>query len=309
MTYRFKLREPVAEGIQRIGLAQIEMAEARLACNDDVPTAVHDARRCLKRLRALLRLIRPALSETIYERETKRLSGIGRLLSGERDRHVMQQTLLKLESQHGALPNDAGKHVRTWLAQPPRATGRGGAADVRRKALTQLKPARKAFAGPHITDVELTHLLDGLELTYRKARRAFHKAYEQPSDESFHHWRKTVQQHWRHMQLLSRGWPEALSARAGEAKALSQILGEDHDLAVLAAFVRAHADPLVGADDIDLLETQCRASQAELRERARHHGARLFAEPAKNLKARLGAYWSAAAAARTAPAASKGQPA
>ncbi len=60
------------------------------------------------------------------------------------------------------------------------------------------------------------------------------------TDEDFHALRKSVQQHWRHMQLLSRAWPEALSARADEAKALSQLLGEDHDLYVLRSFAEAH---------------------------------------------------------------------
>ena len=308
MTYRFKLREPVSEGVHRIGLSQIEMAEARLNCDDDI-TAVHDARRCLKRLRALLRLIRPALAEAVYERETKRLAGIGRLLAGERDRHVMQQTLLKLESQFGPLADNAGKHVRSCLAQAHKGAKSGSAGDVRRKALSQLKPVRKAFAGPHIEHIELEHLMEGQELTYRKARRAFGKAYEQPSDESFHHWRKTVQQHWRHMQLLSRGWPEALSARADEAKALSQILGEDHDLAVLVAFLREHAGSALKPEDIDLLEKRCRSCQAELRDLAKHRGARLLAEPAKNLKTRLNAYWAASAAARPSPQPAKGQPA
>ena len=36
------------------------MAEEKLASKDDVAGSIHDARRCLKRLRALIRLVRPA---------------------------------------------------------------------------------------------------------------------------------------------------------------------------------------------------------------------------------------------------------
>ena len=36
MTYRFKLQEPIGEGVRRIGLEQIEIAEAKLASKDDV---------------------------------------------------------------------------------------------------------------------------------------------------------------------------------------------------------------------------------------------------------------------------------
>ena len=77
MTYRFKLNESVSAGASRIGMEQIDIAEARLASRDDIPTAIHDARRCLKRLRALLRLIRPALAESTYRREANRDSRYG----------------------------------------------------------------------------------------------------------------------------------------------------------------------------------------------------------------------------------------
>ena len=74
MTYRFKLQEPIADGVRRIGLEQIDIAAAKLAGKKDDPAvAIHDARRCLKRLRALLRLVRPGVAETTYRRETDRL--------------------------------------------------------------------------------------------------------------------------------------------------------------------------------------------------------------------------------------------
>ena len=38
------------------------------------------------------------------------------------------------------------------------------------------------------------------------------------------------------MQLLSRGWPDVMSGRADEAKEVSRLLGEDHDLHVLVEF-------------------------------------------------------------------------
>src|SRR4029078_13554770 len=103
MTYRFKLQEPIGEGVRRIGLEQIEIAEAKLASKDDISASIHDARRCLKRMRALLRLIRPGAEEGAYRREAERLSGIGKLLSGARDLDVMQLTLQKLESRFDTL--------------------------------------------------------------------------------------------------------------------------------------------------------------------------------------------------------------
>src|SRR5215470_6876583 len=109
MNYRLKVNEPIAEGVSRVGLEQIGIAEARLARRDDAAAAVHDTRRCLKRLRALLRLVRPALPDSTYKREANRLAGIGRLLAGTRDQDVMRQTLESLKARFEALPKQIAK--------------------------------------------------------------------------------------------------------------------------------------------------------------------------------------------------------
>ena len=135
----------------------------------------------------------------------------------------------------------------------------------------------------------------GSRTRYRKARKAFRHAYEKPSDEAFHAWRKKVQQHWRHMSLLSRGWPEAMSARASEAKELSRLLGEDHDFAVLLAFVSEQAGKHLEVGDVEALAKLCRTCQDELRAQARPRGERLFAERPQDLEERVHLYWTNAA--------------
>ena len=293
MTYRFKLQEPIAHGFCRIGLEQIDLAAAKLASKDDVATAIHDARRCLKRLRALLRLIRPGLAEAVYRREAERLVGIGRLLSGARDLFVMQQTLAKLEDRFGALPNGVAERLRKLMADGHARNRRSGA-EARRQALQRLDQARRVFTGKAAGGVDLEHVADGLEAVYRKARKAFRHAYREPSDEAFHAWRKKVQLHWRHMALLSRGWPEAMSARAGEAKELSRLLGEDHDYSVLLAFAGAPGTACLEPADLATLTDRCRACQADLRAEAKPRGDRLFAERAGDLKERVTLYWASA---------------
>ncbi len=292
MTYRFKLQEPIAEGVRRVGLEQIDIAAARLASREDIATAIHDARRCLKRLRALLRLIRPGLTDAVYRREAERLVGIGRLLSGARDHYVMQQTLAKLESRFGTLPAGAAERLRKQLTHG--RSRRASGADGRRQALQRLEQARRLFTGKTAESIALEHVVEGLEDTYRKTRKAFRRAYREESDEAFHAWRKKVQVHWRHMALLSRCWPEALSARAAEAKELSRLLGEDHDHAVLLTFAGERAEEPLEPHDLAALAGLCRTCQAELRAEARPRGERLLAERADDLKERVMLYWTSA---------------
>jgi len=294
MTYRFKLQEPVAEGIRRIALEQIEMAEAKLAAKENTPALIHDARRCLKRLRALLRLIRPALDDDAYRHEAEHLSGIGKLLADARDAHVMRQTLIKLENRPEPLPKGAATSMHKLLVPAPAPRGRRPGGDGRRQALVRLKQAKKLFTGKAVQGAELEHLIEGLESAYDRARKRFGKAYRKPSDESFHAWRKTVQLHWRHMLLLSRGWPEALSARASEAKELSRLLGEDHDYSILLALAESRGAEVLAPDDVARLTALCRSCQSELRLEAKPRGARLFAETPDNLTGRIMRYWDSA---------------
>jgi CHAD domain-containing protein len=293
MTYRFKLQEPIGQGIRRVALEQIEIAEAKLSSKDNISAAIHDARRCLKRVRALLRLIRPGLEESAYRREAERLAGTGKLLSGARDLDVMRQTLSKLESRFDGMPPGAAERLAKLVAHG-QGLGRRASTDGRRGAMLRLGQSKRLFTAKATAGIELGHLIDGLGNTYRKARRAFRHAYREPSDETFHVWRKRVQQHWRHMALLSRGWPEAMAARAGEAKELSRLLGEDHDHSILLAFARERGTSILESQDIEALTALCRSSQAELRAAAKPRGERLFAEPARNLEERVARYWTSA---------------
>ena len=116
-----------------------------------------------------------------------------------------------------------------------------------------------------------------------------------PSDEAFHEWRKTVQQHWRHMQLISRAWPDVLGGRAGEAKELSRLLGDDHDMCVLLAFAGERGKAVLSEEELATLATTGRSIQDELRDLAKPRGTRLFAETASDLREHMALYWSAAA--------------
>ena len=293
MTYRFKLTGSIAHNVRRIGLEQIELAETKLGAKDDIAAAVHDARRSLKRTRALLRLIRTGLDEAVYRREADQLSGIGRLLSTARDLDVLRQTLGKLEAHAGSLPRDAGERLRKVLADG-RVSGRRADAENRRQALQRLRRAKTFFSGQALSGIGLAHVVEGAGLTYRKARKFFRAAYDEPGDEAFHTWRKHVQLHWRHMLLLSRGWPEALGARADEAREISRLLGEDHDYAILLDFVGERCASVLQPKEIAPVVALCRTHQTHLRAEARPRGERLFAEPADNLEHRVRHYWSSA---------------
>lgn len=296
MPFRFKLAEPFEEGCKRIAREQIERAQAQLKRPDDSVTAVHETRKCLKRLRALLRLIRPAMGEAAYREENAHLRAIAGLLSSTRDRHVLLQTIAKLEAVSSLADKGLANAVRTLLGGANGEESLAIEAAAMKEARHRLGDAKTRFARLRLSGKGFEVIGPGLEASYRRGRRAFHAAYVERTDEAFHEWRKGAQQHWRHMVLLVRAWPGCLNARVSEARGLSQLLGDDHDLALLVAFVDAQPTDQLKSAQAAAIKKLARQRQEELRAAARPRGTRLFAEGAKSLHRRMAAYWEASVA-------------
>jgi CHAD domain-containing protein len=282
--------------VRRIAREQIERAHAQLKSPEDAVIAVHETRKSLKRLRALLRLIRPALGEAAFRDENAKLREIGNGLSSARDRHVLLETLVKLEANADLARKGLGQAVRDVVDRMNGKESPAVEAAAMKQAQSRLNEAKKRFAQMRLDGRGFEIVGPGLEASYRRARRAFHRAYAEPSDENFHEWRKGAQQHWRHMVLLSRAWSECLGARVVEARTLSQVLGDDHDLALLVGFVHSERGSGLAAAQVTAIEKLARQRQGQLRTLAHPRGARLFAEGARTLRRRIAAYWEAAVA-------------
>jgi CHAD domain-containing protein len=290
MAYRFKLKESLSRGVRRVGSEQFELAERHLRDAADPVSSIHETRKCVKRLRALLRLVRAGIGEKPYQHENRELQQIGRLLSPARDREVMRETLDKLETRLSGNRRIIADRLRDHLDQ----TLRQETDEIHGKVLSSLGRAKRRFAQIKVQNGGFDVLEAGLHATYRKGRRALAQAQMEPDDEAFHDLRKSVQQHWRQMLLVSRAWPEMCRARASAARDIAQILGEEHDHAVLAAFADTHRNNGLAAEEIDIIHQDCRARQLELRNLALPMARRLFAERPRHFAHQMAASWEVA---------------
>jgi CHAD domain-containing protein len=207
----------------------------------------------------------------------------------------MIETAAKLEAYEPAVgAGPVGAAIKARLEEECAGAEKrlkGGAISRARKLLVE---ARKAFAGLTLEDDDFAVIAKTLESDYRKARRGFATAYRLGEDEAFHDWRKHVRRHWRQLVLVAPSWSKALRPQVALARDLAEILGEDHDLSVLADRVRADAKQLGPAPQVRAYLELCRRGQAELRSLAEPLAARLLAEKPSSLAARLTAYWMTA---------------
>lgn len=298
MAFRFRLDEPIQKGFRRIGSEQIERALGELSAGVDLPAEIHEARKCLKRVRALLRLAREGLGAEVFATENRRFSNIAAQLAPARDDHVLSETLLKLEAaQDGEALRGILRRLRIAL-HAARSEASLVAADpaMLGPVTAELTEARDRFRQLSLKPATIATLIAGVERSYRRGRKALTAAYETDDDEAFHAWRKGVQAHWRHMSLLSRLWPALMDARVQAARELSQILGDDHDLSLLRVRIDALADNPLSASDTETVLGLVNERQDALRQVAKPRGHILFAASPKAHGEWLEALWSAAEA-------------
>jgi CHAD domain-containing protein len=290
--YRLEAGEGLSEGVARIARGRLDHAldELEGKAGDTPEEAVHEARKDMKKLRALLRLARGEIGDETYDRENACFRDAARRLSGVRDADVMLETLDRL-AEHSSHALPAGE-VRPLRAELERHRGElRGEADAARSATAEvvevLHRARSRVGEWPLEHEGFEALEGGLRRTYRRGRRAFKAALDEPSDQALHELRKRVKDLWYHLRILGEAWPPVIEASQEEAHALSDRLGDDHDLAVLLAFAEQRGVSPEG------LAPAVERRRAELQAEASALGYRLYAERPRAFARRLGAYWSA----------------
>lgn len=293
MGYRFRHDDASVEtGFRRIATEQLGKALASLDGAGALHEGVHDARKRIKKLRGLLRLVRGAFKD--YRDENAQLRDAARTLSGLRDHTAMLETLDRLSARRAEI--DGRRMVPLRRALEARRDAATAADDLPEKieAFREvLRDTRVRAEGWRLKADGWGALGPGLSLTYARGRAALWHAHKTGRGEDFHELRKRVKYHGYHARLLTPIWPPLMEPFAALLDDLGELLGEQHDLVTFAPIVAASelkADVRAGLEEL-VVEERCR-----LEARAFVTGARVFAERPKALSRRLGAWWDAWAA-------------
>jgi len=295
MAFRLVPGTDITRNVREIGTEQIDHSLKKFSGKSNKTKAVHETRKSMKRLRALLHLIKPAMRRADFRRDEARLKAIARSLSGARDMQAMIETVAKLEGREDIrIDATVAKKLRSHLEARRDDAEKELTGATTTQTRQMLREARRDFAQLALQQNNFDVLSRTIKADYRKARRAFQHAYDSGHDEAFHDWRKYVQRHWRQLLLVAPSWPRALRPHIALAKDLSEVLGEDHDLSVLADYIESQKPDLGRQKNVDAFLQACRAQQIQLRNIAQDMGSRLLAEKPSSLAARLQAYWHTA---------------
>lgn len=292
--YRLKAKEAPVAGVRRIALGRTGKALERLEGieGDELAVAIHGARKDLKKLRGLLRLVRHELGEKKFKAENRRYRDAGRLLSRSRDAEVKLETLANLHHRSSSLSEGA---VERWEGMLETERDELAAA-VREDEAGRIAEASKAIeAGQRkihrwpLRAESWALVGSGLSRSYSDGRGTLREMLADPSPENVHEWRKRAKDLWYQLRIVGDAWPELLDETADRLHELTELLGGHHDLAVLAEDLRTRAD----LTDRGAFETAIEKHQEELLDAALDLGRRLYAENPKAFRRRIKRYWLA----------------
>lgn len=227
MAYTLTPEEPLPDGIHRVMGEQLDRIETHLRAGE-----VHDARKRLKEIRALLRLIRSPLGPT-FDTENAWYRDIAQELSAARDAEAVLEAIKRL------LAATDDPVMRHGLRRASRRLTRRRRASVSTDALlSRLGYARGRLSEwPQLENDFDATLGGGLRRTLLAGRKAFARAAETHAPEDFHELRKRVKDHWYHTHLLTPVWPHVMKGHGRGVERLSDLLGEHHDLVITAATI------------------------------------------------------------------------
>ena len=292
MAYRFKANEDIEAGTRRILVEQCERAEEQLASATDTASAVHEARKSLKRMRALLRFVREAIGDERWRADNTALRDVGLSLSPLRDSDVAKQTIKLLATD---APPPVAKALQSLALHLEQMGGDAVNLEARQQIMAAAHVRLAVFRQQCLSlpvPGDMQHVMtSGLQRGHARTRSRLLRLGETPGNEALLELRTAVQAHWRHMVLMTQAWPAIMKARAAEARTLSTLLGEDQDLAMIEGkLVEAGGHGLSRAAATKIASA-CRERRDSIQSEAVARANRLFLEKPGRFAAQVTRAW------------------
>jgi CHAD domain-containing protein len=250
---------------------------------------VHEARKAIKRMRALARLLRYELGKQELARVNASLRAAGQRLAGARDAAVRLATLERLSARHPkALDLEGIERLHERLEREREQASQPAHQD---EVLGDIGHMRRDLARWSLVDHDFEAVAPGLRRIYLEGRRRYVLVRREHARdaEAVHDWRKRVKSLYYALDMLGGAHAKGTRGSTRRAEQLGDLLGEEHDLWLLCAYVDEHPDAFGG-------DTAAREELLKLTERRRTRlrtlslglGARLYRRKPSDFTRRAG---------------------
>jgi CHAD domain-containing protein len=294
MPYKLMPQTKVPENVIRIVNEQIDRAIAELTDKNLEPlTGVYQTRKRIKKIRALIRLVRKEMGE-IYNYENLLLRDVGRKLADIRDAQATVETFDKLGQRYPArFVYGAYKRARMGLEKRRQliTDNKTYLDKLINEVVGNLQSIRKRLKSWPLTTDHFSAIDVGYRKTYRRGRWLFNQALQAASPENLHELRKAVKYHWYHGRLLGKIDSKWMLKYNAAVKKMADLLGEHHDMASLHSMLLKHPERYGTYHEIRELLMLIDKRQNELWEQTKPLGNLIFLEKPRIIEKRMLEKW------------------
>jgi CHAD domain-containing protein len=271
--------KPSLQSVRLILEEQISTASRALQGENVSDESIHAARKCIKKARATLRLMRDAIPKTTYRRENAALRDAGRHVSAVRDAKVLIEALDALVEKE-ELSRASFKGLTAALEREREAArlSSSGARSGRLAARRGLNTVKRRVSSWSAAPIPWPTLRKSLGRVYSRGRKNLAEARTGTTPERLHEWRKEVKYLWHQLQVLAPLCPGPIGENADQLHRLSDYLGDHHDLSVLEEKAHHHRGVIRGKDSLNRFEGAIHRRRRALEEKAFVLGRRLYAD-------------------------------
>lgn len=266
--------------LQRILREQNRKALKLLESWHDEPSDhIHRSRQSFRRIRAVVRLLRP-VAPYIYDVENRFYRDTGQQLSNVRDSNAMVEAIEFLERTFDCdAPKDSLAMLKTSLRRRVKNELEGSSSDI---AVTcsdvaeELEMAGRRLHGIPLDGVKLRHLKRSTRKGLRSCGKAFRKFRRYERAEDLHAWRKQTKYAYYHARLMQEVMPRWSRRYGSSLKQLGILLGHWQDLFVLDQLLASQPDELGIDSHRRKIREMVASSQNALKGQAVDSGIQIF---------------------------------
>ena len=276
MAHRIEKDEEIGAALLRLAGDDLAAARRDLSGIGPREARVHRVRQRLKRVRTVLFVLEPGLGERAHAARLT-LTSIARMLAGARDADVAAASARGLAATTPRAEElGLDRVVRTLDREAALAhREKTPIGEVGRK-LGVLVAEISALATDSFDGAAL--LEDALERAYRQGRRSMRHARSSLATPDLHRWRKKVKDLWHLLRLARKRLSRKGQKMAPMLERLGDLLGLDHDHALLAEkLALSPTGDLALMSQLSLIADRRRELEAE----AFELGKRIYGEPTK----------------------------
>jgi len=293
MPYQIHPSHDLEKGLKEILIVSLEDARKVLSITQGLhKEQFKQARKALKKARAVLRLFQEVIPREKFEEEDLNLKNIARVFRDVRDAHVTEDVFQKfLKEVSGQVEKNSFIEIQEFLVRQSQKTVREVFSDESslRDALSQIKAAQERIPLIKVKGDVWSSIIEGIQHTYSDCRDYYRLCLESKTGPDWIGWRKGVKYLRVELDFVNGFLDEKTKNWNRKLHELSDLLGRNQDLLLITEEIEENQRHLKNEKALAGFLAISKEYRKALRKTARKLGEELFEQSAKEFSQGWGA--------------------